>query len=341
MWPQKPLDRRPQRVAADDTGRIRRLPIQVPLRPGESPLSFVRRLATANHLRTSYLREYLVRVQRDGPEQPGSYSPHTAAIDITRLSLVTGRTINALQHVFPDLKPATEPPTPAGKRGQLRRNMNRTDKIRAAAADDQMVCSLSVRFRLQRSTIIDALVGKEPDKKEEPLRSNPKLSTAAHHIDSRLAATPEITITQISNELKTQHGLTVGYSTVRSYINRARARHDDPRDAQHLLTRAALYELIRNHAGRHDLISTLMTQFSADRDTVISALTSKAPWPNKPRSAPEARRRWQAAAAWAAGDAGRPDCAHTTAGNGRPACGCAQSPGTRSGNSYRSGPRSP
>src|SRR5262249_2462053 len=113
----------------------------------------------------------------------------------------------------------------------------------------------------------------------------------AHHIDSQLAATPEITITQIWTELQAQHGFAVGLSTVRSYVNRARAQDDDPRDAQHLLTRSALYQLIRDHARQHDLISTLMTQFSADRDTVISALTSKAPWRNKPRSAPRTRGR--------------------------------------------------
>jgi hypothetical protein len=268
-------------VPRDDIGRIRQLPIQVPLQPGESPLSFVRRLAKANHLRTSYLREYLVRVP----------AGHTAAIDITRLALVTGRTINALQHVFPDLKRTAESPSSAGPRGQLRKNMDLQDKIRVAAADDQVVNTLSVRFGLRRPTIIQALLGKKPNRNEEPLRSNPKLSAVAHHIDSLLAATPEITITQIWNALKAQHGLAVGYSTVRSYVNRARAQDDDPRAAQHLLTRAALYELIRNHARRHDLISTLMTQFSADRDTVISALTSKAPWPGKPTWAPIASGR--------------------------------------------------
>jgi hypothetical protein len=50
------------------TDRPRRLPIQVPLRPGESPDSFIRRLAIANHLRPSYLRTYL----NDPPGQIGS-----------------------------------------------------------------------------------------------------------------------------------------------------------------------------------------------------------------------------------------------------------------------------
>jgi len=244
-------------------------------------MSFVRRLAAANHLRTSYLREYLVR----GP------TGHTAAIDITRLSLATGRPIHTLQRVFPDLKPATESPTSTGRRGQLRKNMDLPDRIRRAAADDQVVNTLSVHFGLRRPTIVNALLGSRPYKNEEPLRSNPKLSTVAHHIDSLLAATPEIAITQIWNELKARHGFAVGYSTVRSYVNRAKARDDDPRDAQHLLTRSALYELIRRRARRYDLISALMTQFAVDRDTVISALTGKAPWPGKPAWAPTASGR--------------------------------------------------
>lgn len=164
-------------MARDDIGRIRQLPIQVPLQPGESPLSFVRRLAKANHLRTSYLREYLVRVP----------AGHTAAIDITRLSLVTGRTINTLQHVFPHLKRTTESPTSAGPRGQLRKNMDLPHKIRAAAADDQVVNTLSVHFGVQRSTIIDALLGKRPDRKEEPLQSNPKLSEGAALLAERVS----------------------------------------------------------------------------------------------------------------------------------------------------------
>lgn len=176
-------------MVRDDISRIRQLPIQVRLQPGDNPLSFVRRLATANHLRTSYLRDYLVRVA----------GGHTAAIDITRLSLVTGRTINALQHVFPDLKPAAESPT-SGE--PLRKNTDLTDKIRAAAADDPVVNTLSVHFGVRRPTIINALLGKRPYKNEDPLRSNPKLRAVAHHIDSRLAATPEIPITEIWNELK-------------------------------------------------------------------------------------------------------------------------------------------
>lgn len=164
-------------MARDDIGRIRQLPIQVPLQPGESPLSFVRRLAKANHLRTSYLREYLVRVP----------AGHTAAIDITRLSLVTGRTINTLQHVFPHLKRTTESPTSAGPRGQLRKNMDLPHKIRAAAADDQVVNTLSVHFGVQRSAIIDALLGKRPDRKEEPLQSNPKLSEGAALLAERVS----------------------------------------------------------------------------------------------------------------------------------------------------------
>jgi hypothetical protein len=265
-------------VASDSVERLRRLPIQVPLQSGESTLSFIRRLATANHLRTSYLRGCLARV-------PGG---HTAAIDITRLSLATGRTESALRHVFPDLKP-TPPLSASGGtryRGKRRPQTGLTDEIQVAAAGDDIVNELSVRFGVPRPTIIKALLGKRPDRDDDPLRSNPKLRAVADHIDSLLIATPEITVKEIWNQLKARHGLAVSYGTVRSYVNRARARADDPRAAQHLLSRAALYDLIREQARGHDLIATLMTRFSADRDSIVRALTSKAPWPDKASSAP-------------------------------------------------------
>jgi hypothetical protein len=271
-------------VASNSIEQPRRLPIQVPLRPGESPLSFVRRLATANHLRTSYLRGYLARV-------PGR---HTATIDISRLSLVTGRTTSALRHIFPDLKPTPASSSlgaPPGHHG--RRHIDQADDIRVAAADDDAVNALSVHFGVPRPTVIKALLGERPDQADEPFRTNRKLRDVADLIDSLLIATSDITAKEIWTELTTQHGVAASYGTVRSYVNRARARADDPRAAQHLLNRVALYDLIRKHARGHDLVGTLTTRFSVDRNSVLWALTSKAPFPDKAPSAPTApgRRR--------------------------------------------------
>jgi hypothetical protein len=265
----------------------RRLPIQVPLRPDESVESFIRRLATANHLRPSYLRTYL-------NHPPGSIG----SIQITRLALVTGRTVPALSTVFPALslerRPSTpEPPissakpTPTVGTGQ-RGDSEQTDvatAIRGHAARDELVNRLSRQFAVPRRTIIKALTG-QPPYPDRRGTTHPILAPLVGQIDLLLVADPDATIWSIWKTLVEQHHTAVSYATVRDYITRARAQPADPRTAQHRMGRAGLFELIRKAAGGDDLIGRLAILLSVDHTTVLHVLREDISLPVRPTPAP-------------------------------------------------------
>lgn len=254
--------------STDVTGeRPRRLPIQVPLRPGESVEAFIRRLAAANHLRPSYLRTYLTH-------PPGSIG----SIQVWRLALITGRTTQALTHVFPGIN--------ATRQNRTTRQDPDQDGLSAAirreAAKDELVNTLSRQFKVPRLTVIKAITGQTPRRLQKPSSNNPILEPLAGQIDLLIAANPGASIWSIWKTLTTEHQATVSYGTVRSYVNRVRARTADTRTVQFQVNRARLLDAIRQQADGNNLIARLATLFSVDHATVLRALTSTAPLPARP-----------------------------------------------------------
>jgi hypothetical protein len=79
--------------------RLPPLPVRPRPQQDETADSYLRRLATANHLRVSYLRRYLAR-----PE--GSYGP----IDPGKLAAIAGRELPALLRALPGLAPSALAP---------------------------------------------------------------------------------------------------------------------------------------------------------------------------------------------------------------------------------------
>jgi hypothetical protein len=250
--------------------RPRRLPIQVPLRPGESPDSFIRRLAIANHLRPSYLRTYL----NDPSGQIGS-------IQAWRLAAVTGRTVEELSRVLPGLEPAAAARPAARIRPDLR---PRTPpdlhiQLHSAALRDEEVKWLSQQFGVRRATIIQALTGQVPSARFEhrqPQRS-PILRDVTDYLDQLIAADPDATILSIWKKLSQDRQTTVCYGTIRNYVNRVRAQPADTTTVQHLMSRADLFARIRDEASDPDLVARLAAQFPVDRATVTQVLTGQAP----------------------------------------------------------------
>jgi hypothetical protein len=244
--------------------RPRRLPIQVPLRPGENLDSFVRRLAIANHLRPSYLRIYLA----DPPGQLGS-------IQTWRLAAVTGRTEEELIRVMPGPRPATPSKPPR------RRETPQIDPhtaIRRAAEQDEDVRRLSEHFGLPRPTVIKALTGQVPATARFGHRRphhNPVLNDVADHLDQLIADNPAATIWSIWKKLRQERQTTACYGTVRDYVNRVRASPTDPKSVQHIVSRAELFARIRDEASCRDLVSRLAARLSTDPGTVTRALAGQ------------------------------------------------------------------
>jgi hypothetical protein len=258
--------------------RPRRLPIQVALRPGENPDSFVRRLAIANHLRPSYLRIYLA-------DPPG----HLGSIQIWRLAAVTGRTEEELTRVLPGLQPST-PSKPPPRRET--RQIDLQAAIRRAAEQDEDVRRLSEHFGLRRPTVIKALTGQDPTTARFGHRRpqhNPVLQDVTEHLDHLIAANPDATIWSIWKKLSQERHTTASYGTVRDYVNRVRAHPTDPRSVKHLISRADLFAKIRDYAAGRDLVARLAGQFSTDHATVTRALTGQTD-PDLPRKRPQSKQ---------------------------------------------------
>ncbi len=256
--------------------RPRRLPIQVRLRPGESVDSFIRRLATANHLRPSYLRTYL-------NHPPGTIG----SLQLTRLAQVTGRTTHALTHVFPGLDPAPR----AAK--QVTRTQPRIDEpapvdvattIRIHAGRDELVNKLSRQFTVHRQTIIKALTGQPPHRRRQA-STYPILAPHLDQIGRLLADNPDATCMSVWKTLTEEHHAEVSYGTVRAYLSDTRAHPTDTRPAQQRTNRVRLFEQIRAAAGE-DLTTRLATQLTLPPAVVLQALHDDAALPVRPTRPP-------------------------------------------------------
>jgi hypothetical protein len=81
------------------------LPVRPRPRQGETADSYLRRLATANHLRFSYLRRYLATPR-------GSYGP----VDAGELAVLAGRKPHAILRALPELGPAALRQPKTGRR---------------------------------------------------------------------------------------------------------------------------------------------------------------------------------------------------------------------------------
>lgn len=238
----------------------RRLPIQVPLQPEESPDAFVRRLAIANHLRPTYLRTYL-------SDPPGSIG----SIQVWRLAAVTGRTEQSLVRLMPSLAPIE----PTRRRRTPPPDLHTA--IRHAAQRDDEVQRLGRKYGLPRQTIINALLGQVTTSRfqQRMPHHSPILNDVAAYLDQLIADQPGASIWSIWKTLGEQRQTTVSYGTVRNYVNRRRTEPADAASAKYFLTRADLFATIAAEATNPDLIARLVAHLSLDAATIKHALTGQ------------------------------------------------------------------
>jgi hypothetical protein len=193
-------------------------PLPLPARPrrGETADSYLRRLAAANHLRFSYLRRYL-----STPE--GSYGP----IDPGKLAALSGRELTAILHVLPELAPVSPR---SGARRYTEEDIQRSHAAKRAKyaavrrdADDGMSRRVIERkHHAGRRTIVKALASADPPERKKIRREPAALDGLHGHIDAMIAADPEITIAAIRERLAEEHGTTVAYPTLRTYVSNRR-----------------------------------------------------------------------------------------------------------------------
>ena len=188
------------------------LPVRPRPRHGETADSYLRRLAAANHLHFTYLRGFIATPR-------GSYGP----VDPGQLAALAGREPHAILRAFPELAPA-EPREPARRytREEVRQNREaRREKYAAIRRDAENGLSqrdIMSRHRTGRRTIALALASAEPPERKKIHREPAALNGLHGHIDAMIAADPGIGTAKIWQRLADDHGATVAYYTLRTYV---------------------------------------------------------------------------------------------------------------------------
>jgi hypothetical protein len=195
------------------------LPVRPRPRRGETADYYLRRLAAANHLRFSYLRRYLATPR-------GSYGP----VDAWGLAVLAGRKPHAILRAFPELGHA------ALRQAKTGRRYTREDIQHAYAAKLERYAAIrrdfdagiseraiERRHHVGRRTIVKALDSPEPPARRKIHREPAALKGLHDHIDAMIEADPGIGTAAIWQRLADDHGATVAYYTLRTYVVSRRA----------------------------------------------------------------------------------------------------------------------
>ena len=188
------------------------LPRRVRPIAGETAERYVHRLAEANHLRPTYLRQFLTTP----PNSLGS-------IQLSKLAALTGRDPAHLVRALPDLAPrAHTPGRTRENEARKTRNEQRKRELFAAIRYDarlgMSVRALAAKHHVHRRTVGHALQSGTPPPRKRIERQPTVLQGLRDHIDAVLEADPRITAKAIWQRLHDEHDATPSYPAVRTYI---------------------------------------------------------------------------------------------------------------------------
>lgn len=200
------------------------LPRRVRPSAAEAAERYVHRLAEANHLRPSYLRQLLTT-------PPNSLGP----IQLDKLAALAGRDPGVLVRALPELAPRTR--TPGHTRdNEARKTLNEQRKrelfaaIRYDARLGVSIRALAAKHQVHRRTVRTALRSETPPPRKSFERQPTVLLGLREHIDAMLEVNPAITAAAIWQRLHDEHDATPSYPAVRTYITTRRTtRAQTPR----------------------------------------------------------------------------------------------------------------
>ena len=263
------------------------LPVRPRPRHGETADSYLRRLAAANHLRFTYLRRYVATPR-------GSYG----LIDPDELAVLAGRSPDTILRAFPELAPTTpKPGTRRYTREEVERNQAaRREKYAAIRrdADDGLSRRAIISSRhVGRRTVALALASAEPPERKKIHREPAALNGLHTHIDAMIDEDPAIGTAAIWQRLADDHGVTVAYYTLRTYVvSRQAAKAPDKTDRDKPALRATRRPCPCPGRGTTSSHSKMPAQVSAVSRTRF-AETGQAVRPVASRSAGASRNRGQ------------------------------------------------
>jgi len=204
--------------------RLPPLPRRVRPSAGETAERYVHRLAEANHLRPTYLRQFLTTPLNSlGP------------IQLEKLAALTARDPAILVRALPDLAPRIRRPGRT-RENEARKvqNQQRKRELFVAIRDDarlgMSLRALATTHHVSRRTIGKALQSETPPPRKKIERQPSVLYGLREHIDAMLEADPRITAAAIWQRLHDEHDATPSYPAVRTYIvTRRTVRSQAPR----------------------------------------------------------------------------------------------------------------
>jgi hypothetical protein len=158
---------------------------------------------------------------------PGSYGP----IDAGGLAVLAGRKPHAILRAFPELGP------PALRHTKTGRRYTREEIQHAYAAKQERYVvirrdfdagmserAIERKHYVGRRTIIKALDSADPPARKKIHREPAALNGLHPHIDAMIDADPAIGTAAIWQRLADDHGTTVAYPTLRTYVVNRRPR---------------------------------------------------------------------------------------------------------------------
>jgi hypothetical protein len=200
------------------------LPVRPRPRQGETADSYLRRLAAANHLRFSYLRRYLATPR-------GSYGP----VDAWGLAVLAGRKPHAILRAFPELGPAALRQPKTGRRytrediqHAYAAKLERYAVIRRDFDAGMSERAIERKHHAGRRTIVKALDSADPPARRKIHREPAALNGLHGPIDAMIETDPAIATATIWQRLADDHGTTVAYPTLRTYVVSRRAARQVP-----------------------------------------------------------------------------------------------------------------
>ena len=200
---------------------VRALPIRPRPAAGDTPATYIRRLARANHLRPAYLNRYLL-------------DDATGQISIDMLAVLAARPVSSLMHAFSQAGQAP----PAKRRyftASQRRDLFQAIR-RDAETSHRSIRALADDYGIHRRVVRQALAS-QPQRPRKPPRPRPsRLAPYTGIIDAFLYEElghpdrPAYTIRQILDHLIAEHNATgISYAMVRKYAGSQRSLRPRPR----------------------------------------------------------------------------------------------------------------
>jgi len=131
-------------------------------------------------------------------------------------------------HALPELAPAARPPARRYTQEDIQRShaakREKYAAIRRDAGNGMSGRAIERKHHVGRRTIVKALASAGPPARKKIRREPAALDGLHAHIDATLEAEPGIATAAIWERLADQHGTTVAYPTLRTYVTSRRAR---------------------------------------------------------------------------------------------------------------------